>query len=156
MWGNKVHRHILNPPRNKNLKRLTSNLFLKLVLLAHKTLGTHLATREKNLFSNSEHYDLTNDKEFESKIWDTYTCTSKVLDPTVISPKIHQNLKTYTLYWKNLILRSLTLWRPFNFRGRVKQLLICLDFQRGSMWHSLLSFFSITWVFFACLLMGII
>ena len=43
---------------------------------------------KKNFFSNYEHYDLSNGKDFESKIWSTCTCIGKVLDPTVFS---HQN-----------------------------------------------------------------
>ena len=64
----KVHECIPNPLRNYNLKSLTSNLHLRLVFLAHKTLETHFATRKKYLFPNLEHYDLTNNKDFESKI----------------------------------------------------------------------------------------
>ena len=60
--------HILNPPINKNLKNLKSNLLLELIFLAYETLQTHFATREKNFFANFEHYDLTNNKNFESKI----------------------------------------------------------------------------------------
>ena len=95
-----MHGHIPNPPRNQNLKSFTSNLLLKLVCLAHETLETHFATREKNFFSNLEHYDLINDKEFESKIWGTYTCIRKVLDPTVISPQNTSKLKNLHLVLK--------------------------------------------------------
>lgn len=82
-----MHGHIPNPPGNKNLTNLTSNLLFKLVFLTHKTLDIHFITREKNFFSNLEHYDHTNGKEFESKIWGTYTCTSKVLDSTINFPQ---------------------------------------------------------------------
>ena len=60
--------HIPNPPKNKNSKSLSSNLLLKLIILAHETLQTDFATKDKNFFSNLEHYDLTNGKEFESEV----------------------------------------------------------------------------------------
>ena len=70
------------------MKSLRSNLLLKVVFLALKILQTHYATRKKNVFSNFKRYDLIDDEEFESKIWGTYRCTSKVVDLTVTYLKI--------------------------------------------------------------------
>ena len=49
---------------------------LKLVFLAHKTPWSLLQQGKTNFFFNFERYDLTNGKEFESKIQYTSTCTS--------------------------------------------------------------------------------
>ena len=76
-----------------------------------------ICNKEKNFFSNFEHYDLTNSKEFESKFWSTCTHTSKVLDPMVTSSKIHQNLKTYTLDWKKSVLRDFCSYEAFRLQG---------------------------------------
>ena len=89
--------HILDSPRNKNLKRLHSNLLEKMVFQAPKTLLSYFTTREKNFSSNFERYDLTNGEESIAKIWYTHTCTSQVLDPTVTFLIIHQKKKIFTL-----------------------------------------------------------
>ena len=99
--------------KNKNFKSLTSNLLLKLVFLAHETLEIHFATREKNFSFNLERYDLTNGKEFESNIWDTYTCTSKVLDPTAISPQNTSKLKNLHLVLKESNFRVFSTFEAF-------------------------------------------
>ena len=78
------------------MKGLTSSLLLKLVFLAHETLASHFASREKYFILNLEHYNLRNSKEFESKIWGIHTCTSKVLDPMVIFP--HNTSKLQNLH----------------------------------------------------------
>jgi hypothetical protein len=55
--------HVLNSPRNKNLKRLIPYLLQKVVFLDPKRLLSPSDRGKKNSFFNFECYDLTNGKE---------------------------------------------------------------------------------------------
>ena len=85
------------------MKSLISNFLPKLVFLALKKLVTLSTTREKNFFSNFEHYDLTIGMKFECEILYAYTNTSQVLDPTVTYLKFCQKLKIFTSHQKRVV-----------------------------------------------------
>ena len=85
------------------MKSLISNFLPKPVFLALKKLVTLSAIREKNFFSNFEHYDLTIGMKFECEILYAYTNTSQVLDPTVTCLKFCQKLKIFTSHKKRVV-----------------------------------------------------
>ena len=59
------------------------------------------------MFFNFEHYDLTNNKEFEFEIWDTHTCIRKVLDPMVVFRQNTSKLDNLHLVFKKASLEGI-------------------------------------------------